>query len=235
MLRTTGSRRLVVLVHGLASNQNEHIFFNAARCLAKNTYDSFRFAFYGEQDKMSAGGQNKTRRFRDTTLRMNAADLGAVLKRFQGAYTQIYIVAHSLGCPIVLLSDILPNVRSLVFWEPSRQPQDIFRQSTFCSERHAFVLETRQDILVGTALFDDAMTFPSIPQMLKKINIPLQIICAGKGGHEVGRDLYFKNANCRKEFYVIPYANHSFDENGAEEDLFEHMLTWLRITAFGTN
>ena len=64
--------------------------------------------------------------------------------------------------------------------------------------------------------------------LIKEINVPIKIIVAGLGTLiEEGRKL-LQNANEPKAFVIIPSATHCFDEDGAEEKLFQETLDWIK-------
>ena len=220
ILRTTAqAKNLIVFVHGITGHQNEHIFFNGSRFFSEHGCDSFRFNLYDFS--------KDARHFEDSTLDVQAGDLNSVLKYFRIFYPRIHVVGHSLGCPVILISNLF-KINSIIFWEPSQQPQNIFRQVAPCSESNFYFMKARIDFLISWKTIAGALNFPKIPKLLKDIRTPIKIITAAKAGHEIGRDLYFANANEPKDFHNIVNSDHNFDERGAEEDLFFETLKWVQ-------
>ena len=70
-------------------------------------------------------------------------------------------------------------------------------------------------------------------QHIKKaseIDIPVKIICAEKWILKKWGEKYYKAAKGPKDFVIIPWASHCFDEEGTEEKLFTE--TEKRIKRF---
>lgn len=218
-MRSTGrATSVVIFVHGFLSHSNEHIFFNGSKYLSHHGYDSFRF------DLCSFTTQpNKTT---ETSIKTHAELISGVVAHFRKLYTSVHIVGHSLGCPIILLSE-LSGVASLVFWEPSIEPKDVFRKATQLTNNYFEIPTARFSILLEKRILDEARSLKTIPELLRHSLIPLLIITAGNAGWRVGQEMYYKNANQPKQLYMIPNSGHNFDEDGAEEILLKETVAWL--------
>jgi hypothetical protein len=61
----------------------------------------------------------------------------------------------------------------------------------------------------------------------EKMKIPTKIICAGEGILANSWESVLDTIPVPYEFVVIQWAWHSFDEEGAEEQLFEETLKYI--------
>lgn len=213
------SGRVVLFVHGLSGFKNEHIFFNGSRHFSARGFASLRFDFYDTLPN--------TRRLSETTLSTWATDLNAVISALSTRFSSVHIVGHSLGCPTILLAN-LARVSSLTFWEPSMHPKQVFGQARALCDGCVVVMPSRVDFVLRPEVQAEAERIPPIEELLKPVRIPLQIITAGEAGVKIGRDQYLPHAVGPKEFHNIARANHTFDQDGAEQELFAHTLDWIQ-------
>ena len=65
------SDELIIFVHGLTGNKNEHIFFNGSKFFNSNGYDTFRFDLYSDL--------NLGRTLLECTIDTHAEDVSTVL------------------------------------------------------------------------------------------------------------------------------------------------------------
>src|SRR4030042_2347055 len=87
---------LIIFAHGFTGDKDEHIFFNGSRFFEKNNISSFRFNFYGEQED--------SRQLNECDISNHISDLETVIEYFKNKTPQIFVVAHSFGGLITLLS-----------------------------------------------------------------------------------------------------------------------------------
>lgn len=217
--KTKGAKDLCVFVHGFLENQHEHIFYNGSRYLSEYCYDSFRFDLYD--------CTKESRHFQSSTIANNANDVDDVLEYFSGKYSKIHIVGHSLGCVAILISD-LSKVASIIFWDPSRHPVEIFESAVYCSELGAYLMESRVRFLIGKRMIIESKQIPKVSELLKRIKVPIKIITAGKAGMAIGKKIYFNQANNPKAFHNINNGDHGFNHAEVESVLFKETLEWLR-------
>jgi pimeloyl-ACP methyl ester carboxylesterase len=94
-LRGSWHRPVIVFVHGLCCDMDEHIFYNGARWFERRGYATFRFNLYDWQPG--------TRKLKDCTIKTQADDLDLVVRylRKNGAKT-VHVVGHSYGGPTIL-------------------------------------------------------------------------------------------------------------------------------------
>jgi pimeloyl-ACP methyl ester carboxylesterase len=219
-LTKTGSSRLIILIHGLGGHYNDQLFIQGSRHFSMHGFDCFRLDLYR--------GNRSASRLSKTTIRTQATDFSAIVDYFHAAYTELHIVAHSLGCSTVLMSNKLSGATSLTLWEPARQPQDMLQDVCYNSKLHLFEIAGWPGSIVDEQVIEDLATIPPISILLQTINPPILIIGAGRAGYRVARDLYFRSAREPKMFWNIRYADHNFSEERAQNDLFAHTLMWLQ-------
>lgn len=217
------SDKLVIFVHGLGGHQNEHIFYNAARFFPAKGYDTFRFDLYGPE--------SGRRKFTEATVSLHAFDTNEVVRYFAKKYKKIYLVGHSLGGPTILRAN--PKANAIVLWDPSREVKGILEGDDIHYEKclDQYVANWEIDIIIGRPMKEESDSFPTIAEMIKDVQIPIKIIIAYQtvrkyGKH--GRDLYYKNANEPKALYEVKGADHNFNQEGKEEELFRETLSWFK-------
>lgn len=214
--------KLVIFVHGLTGFKNEHIFYNGAAFFAKKGFDVFRFDLY-------PGGKG-SRKLSRSTLKTHALDLNRVVKHF-GKYKKIFIVGHSLGGLTVLFAD-LKNISGIVLWDPScNLKNELLGLADYCRYNKAlkaFIMNWGVEVVIGREMYEEWKHVPHPKDLMRGINVPVEIINAGKGVlKKAGRE-YFKWAKRPKKLLVINNAGHTFDEEGAEKKLLEGTLDWIR-------
>ena len=62
---------------------------------------------------------------------------------------------------------------------------------------------------------------------IKEIKLPIKIICAEKWLKKPA-ERYYKAANTPKDFCIIAWATHCFDEKWAEKKLFNETYNWIK-------
>lgn len=214
------SDKLVIMVHGLTDHQNNHLFFNGRKFFSDKGYSVFTFDLYSwEKDG---------RKFKDCTLKTHAKDLNAVLEHFKEKFSKVYLVGHSLGCPVILLSDF-DIAKAVVFWDPSYDFEEFMKMiSKFDDGLGVYVLNGAYEVIVRGEMHKSLTTdFPDSFKLVNKLHKPLKIIAAGKGLLLEGAGKYFEAANEPKELKIIKGATHCFDEEGKEDELFDETLSWL--------
>ena len=215
-LRSTKSKTLVIFVHGLTGHKNEHHFFNGARFFTKHNIDTFRFDLYS--------GEKDGRIMTDCGISTHVDDLNTVVKSFRKKYKTIFVVGHSLGGITVLAADAKP-IDGIILWDASHNKDwGNMSDTIFDKHRNAYILNWGPQYLIGKKMNDEWINFPKPSIVAKEIEKPLCVIVAGNGELVKAGKEYFKFADVEKMFSVIKGAGHTFDEDGAEEKLFEE--TW---------
>lgn len=220
-LRGSLRKPLVVFVHGLTGDRNEHIFFNGARHFQKHGFSSFRFNLYD--------WQKDARKLHECTLATHAKDFVQVIDflRKKGA-KKIFVAGHSYGGKTILLS-VDKDFDGVVLWDPSFGSSAISRELASVKAPAGFVElnETAYGYFLGKEMVSEARKLRT-EREIRNLHVPVKIIAAEKGILVRGSKWYFKHANRPKALKIIKGATHCFDEDGTEEKLFNETVGWFK-------
>ena len=215
--------KLIIFVHGLTGDQNEHIFYNAVKFFPKRGYATFRFDLYS--------GEKKGRSLSKCTIKLHAQDLNRVIAYFKKRFKKVFLVGHSLGGATILVSDI-SKTTGVVLWDPScNLGEGLVGIDKYCKYNrclNAYIFQWGTEYIIGKKMYEEWKDFPGPKELMKKVHKPIKIICAGKGVLVKGGKEYFKYATKPKAFVIINQAYHNFDEEGIEEKLFQETLSWIK-------
>ena len=211
---------LIIFVHGLTGSQNEHIFFNGAKFFTARGVDTFRFDLYTS----AKGG----RKLQNCGISTHTKDLTSVIERFQNSYKKMVVVGHSLGGPVIMHA-ILKHISGTLLWDSTVSNAERRREDfVFHHSLNAYIIKWGVASLMSKKMISEWKRFPSPKDAIKKITVPVKIICAGNWKYVTAGKEYFKHANKPKEFAVIKGAGHNFDERGAEEALFKKSYAFIK-------
>ncbi len=214
------SKTLVIFVPGLAGDRNEHTFFNGAKFLKDKGISSYRLNF---QD-----WPKNARKFTDNTIHQQAEDLNKVVKDFKSKYQKIFLVGHSMGGPTILLSNH-SNVDGVILWDSTYDVKKLTKWIPYSKKYNAYVLEFGLTLIFGDKMFAEYKDFPSPLKLIKGVKVPIKIISAGANkALKIGCQKLFKASNEPKALAVVKNANHNFDNDGNEEDLFNETYAWVK-------
>ena len=214
------SKKLVIFVHGLLGNRNEHIFYNSSKFFTKSGFDTFRFDLYN--------GRKKGRKLRECTLEIHSKDTNAVVDYFRKKYDKIFLVGHSYGSLAVLKSD-LSSVSAIILWDAASTTNTEWASSMeYIEGLDAYLLSWGMDYIIGKHMLNESKKLPHPKELMFKISIPIKIICAGKSSLVKDGNMYYKYAKKPKEFVIIKNARHNFNEEGSEELLFKETLNFVK-------
>lgn len=216
------SKNLIIFVHGLTGNRNEHLFFNGADFFATRGFDSFRFDLYSGEK----GGRNLSQ----VSLSIHAADLNQVVKYFRKKYQNIFVIGHSLGALVILRSEI-KKIDGIIFWDGSGWlGPNLKKYLQFNKKLRAYILSWGCDYVINKKLVEDLNQKFEPQQLAGVLTEPFKVIAAGKGILVKTAKEYFAGAKGLKEMSIIKKATHCFDEEGVEKELFEETLSFLKRT-----
>lgn len=223
MLRGSLRRPVIVFVHGLTGDMNEHIFYNGARYFEKHGFSSFRFNLYD--------WRRSARKLHECTLEAHADDLDRVIAylRRKGARA-VFAVGHSYGGPTILMSKE-KKYDAVVLWDASYGRSVTFLHARPMRElKKAYYEIWGYGIIIGKKMieFGEKMTPAKSDVLIKTVHVPIKIIVVQRGDLVRGGKRYFKAANPPKAFAIIKGADHNFNFDGNEEALFEKTLAWLK-------
>lgn len=219
-LRGSINQTLVVFVHGLGGRMDQHIFYNGARFLEKHGISSFRFNLYS--------WEKNARNLSDCTIETHSNDLDTVIKfcRNQGA-KKIFVIGHSFGGPTILLSKDR-DFDGVILWDPSYAKPLSFKDAEYVDCLDMYKARWEFEILLNKAMIEEEKTLKRREEAAtQEIKVPIKVITAGKGLLIEGGKRYFELANEPKEHVILEGVGHTFDEDGAEERLFEETLSWI--------
>lgn len=212
--------KVVIFVHGLTGNPNEVIHWLGADFVNKNGFAAVRFELYGCEPR--------ARIFDQTSVRDHAVDLNRIQQfcRDEG-YQQIYLVGHSLGGPVILLSDT-SNVSSIVLWDPTYNTKFLVESSSkFDKALNGRVIDWGIKQFWGNKMADELLSFPDCGELISKVKVPIKIIIAENRASDHTPDKYFGYANEPKAMITIPGSTHCFTEEHAPDILFRETLSWF--------
>lgn len=220
-LRGSLQKPIVIFVHGLTGDRNEHQFFNGARYLERHGFSSFRFNLYG--------WQSDARKLHYCTLRTHAEDLDRVIDYFRKrGVRKLFVVGHSYGGKTILAS-VAKNYDAVVLWEPSHRTASLFRTSPYLRTFDGYLEleETAYGFLVGAQMVKGEKR-SKVEEKIREVRVPVKIIAAGRGVLVRGARWYYRMANRPKALVIVPNASHCFDEEGTEERLLRETVGWFK-------
>lgn len=213
-----GNKNLIIFVHGLTGNKNEHLFYNAAKFFPKRGFNVFRFDLYS--------GEKQGRSLISCSLETHADDLSTVIRYFKNSFEKIFLVGHSLGGPSILFSDITP-VDSIVLWDPSFDILSRIKKYLRINKKtKKYTLNWGIEYTLSAKMINSWKKIDD--RMLKLFSKPTKIICAGQCWLYKIWQQKIPAVKVENEFLVVKNAGHCFDEEGTEEILFKETLKWFK-------
>lgn len=223
-LSGTSRQPLFVIVHGFLETMDGDFYLNATRYFAKQGYATFRFNLYG--------GEKNARQMIDTTLKINASDIDAVVRYFRrNKFQKIFIAGHSYGGTGILLSSE-QNFDGAVLWDPSykmsfTKTEHGLPPIKYIKEAKGYLMNWGINLIVGKPIVEEADII-NWNNLTNNFHVPLKIIVAGKGVLVKGAKHYFKTANKPKDLTVIKNATHYFnDTEDMREKIFKISNDWF--------
>ncbi len=209
---------LLLFVHGITGNQNEHQYFNAVSFFTKKGFDIFRFDFYSDK-KMA-------RSLTESSITSHSKDLELIIYELKKKYKKIILIGHSLGAPVILKTN-LSSILKIVLWDPTTGFKDIKDQEgEYCPILDKYILHWGIDIIVGKQMVEEWRSL-DINNLIEKLSIPCKFIFAGNYNNNEIWQPFLNNIKVINESIIIDGASHCFIEEGVEEKLFEETLKWI--------
>lgn len=215
-------RRAILFVHDLNGHMNEHLFFNAVPYFCNRGYAVIRINLYGHQQK--------ARRLDDCTLKQHGKDINLVLTHIQQqGYRKIALIGHGLGATAVLQADTsLAN--ALVLWDPT------LNTSAFVEEEAEIIDEETEDYQLdwgvkhywGNRMPTELINIEDCSELLAANQTPISIISAGNSQFAEDVPDFLEYLEAPHTWLTIAGANHYFDQEGTERQLFLATQRWLR-------
>jgi pimeloyl-ACP methyl ester carboxylesterase len=214
------SDALVILVHGLTGNKNQHQFYNAAKYFNHQGFATYRFDLYS--------GEKNGRSLEDCAISTHTEDLNDVIGYFRSKFKNIYLIGHSLGGPTILDAD-LSAITRIVLWDPSvnsKTEDEEFNWCRFNRSLNAYVASWGISYIVNKKLFEEWNNL-DYEKWVANCKAPLKVVCAGNGILKGEWKKLIKSFETEKELVVVKKAGHCFDEENVEAELFDETLAWF--------
>lgn len=213
-LRGSLTKPLVIFVHGLTGDPNEHQFYNGARYLEKHGFSTFRYYAYDSRPLVKA------------TLKTHAADFDKVVAYFRKrTKRKIFAIGHSYGGATILMAKD-KDLDGAVLWDPTHTPSFVRKLTTYAPSLRAYRLHWHVDYLLGKPMVKEAGGI-DWDTLGGDVKFPLKVVIAGDGVLRKSRK-YAENAQGKRAVEIVPGAGHNFNEDGTAEKLFSATTKWLK-------
>lgn len=227
VLKTVGSRKLVVHVHGLTHQMGYLLEATSGEFFNANGYDHYRMSLYDRSQD--------SRKLNTSTLSTHVRDIEAVLAHFAREYDAIYVSAHSLGG----LSTLIANpdgVRAISFWDPSLDVTNFWASAnylTYMPEYKEYKLDYGNIYVLGEEMVEEIRLYPDAKclELAGKMTTPAQFVIPEE-------NIFLASPHTSPEAYAEAFAgpfdltrlagaNHSFWKDGNRAALFAATLGWF--------
>lgn len=212
---------IVVLIHGLTGHKNEHIHYNGARFFADNGFSSLRINLYDSA--------KDARKLEDCTLTVHAADLDTTIGYLRSmGFKQIFVCGHSFGGTTILFSKDRQFLAAAL-WDPYHAPIFGLKQQGWqhVPSIHRYTNSWSRNVYISEAMYKENLSL-NCDKLAASFHVPTKVIYAQKGPLRKAARSYYRHLAGNKEIVGIKNATHSFDEEGAEEQLFTETLKWFK-------
>jgi dienelactone hydrolase len=219
-LRGSFNKPLIILVHGLASNMNEALHYNAARYFEKQGFSSLRMNLYS--------WQKGARKLHECTFTTHAKDIDTALEyaSSKGA-KKIFLVGHSYGWPSILHTKNHKYV-AVTAWDGSILPKNSINEPTRSKIPKGRIIDEGYFVIVGEQMAKDSQKINSI-DLVKNFTSPISFITVDDNveGNLEGNKKMCNAASVKKELIIIKGARHNFFEEGKQEKLYKSTVNWF--------
>jgi dienelactone hydrolase len=212
------SNRLIIFVHGLTGEKENHLYYNAARFFPRNGCHSYRYDLFSNE----VNG----RKLVDCTLTTFSDDLNRVLSYFSNSYKQIHVVGHSIG-GCVALNAKQSLICSFVLWDTGLQ-NGSSDSGAFVFDEHTklFIADLKIRYFLSPKLIEERAQQGG--DVVKKIRRPVKLIFAGNTNIKDSWNDNICHIKPYHEVLTIEGAGHGFNEFGKNDELFDETLNWLK-------
>ncbi|MDA1272906.1 MAG: alpha/beta fold hydrolase [Verrucomicrobia bacterium] len=216
----SGSKRLVVIGHGVTGNKDRPFIAALAEGLAKDGIHALRVSFSG-----NGGSEGE---FRESTISKEVNDLGAVLDALKD-YDVCY-AGHSMGGAVGVLraaSDV--RIRWLISLAGMVHTKDFADREFGAVKPDAGFMWDDPSCPLSQAYMDDMATIGSVVELAPKIQVPWLLVHGSEDDVVPIQDSLDiqKNANSNVELVEIKGASHVFAE-GSTVILIEKVVQWVK-------
>lgn len=220
------SKRLIVFVHGLTGEKENHLYYNAARFFPERAFDTFRFDLFSNE--------LHGRKLVDSSLTDFTRDLNTVVQFFSDQYEQIHVVGHSIGGCIAMNAD-QQCISSFVLWDTGLHNGGSESGPFEYDETSGlYIAKLKIQYMLSPKLIEErAMQGASV---VRKVERPIKLIFAGNTTVQESwaRNIKYLESNTKKreqamfETLTIDGAGHGFNELGKNDELFKATHEWVK-------
>ncbi len=199
------SEKLIIFVHWLWWNINEHIFFNWYKFFNDKWFDTFRIDLYREIN------------LTNNTIANQIKDLELTINYFKDKYDEIYLIWHSLWWPIILLSD-LSHIKKIVLRDPCLNTKMSLKDELKYSDHYIYV-SWWMDIIIWDQMEQEIL---SIWDLNERLNNKVKLIYASN------KKLFAELSKMDIEYDFVKDSDHPFRNEWNLEELFEKTFNYLQ-------
>ncbi len=219
---------LVIFVHGLTGEKENHLYYNAARFFPERGIDTCRFdLFSNERDG---------RRLVDSSLSDFSQDLSSVVQFFADRYQSVHVVGHSIGGCIAMNAK-QSLIRSFILWDTGLQNGSTETGPFEYDERLGYyVAKLKIQYMLSPKLIKErAQQGKSV---VKKVKRPIMLIFAGNTtiNESWVNNFEYIDSTLEPSFETITIdgAGHGFNELGKSDEVFAATYNWVsRVNRLG--
>lgn len=219
---STPSTKAIFIIHGYACSANDYALKRAADHFYKD-FDVYRFNLYDGQD----GGRS----IENCIFHTYVDDLNLVLENFSPAYDQVFLIGHSYGGTIIMMTNP-ENITAVSLWDPSFNLKGL--QADFksgyedCGDVYKLkggvtTLMSKEMYNLGTQMDENVCI-----ELAKNFSSPVQVLTAENAYYNDKPLSYnsFGNPNNIREF--IENADHNFFDGNSCDDLLNKTEKWFK-------
>ncbi len=212
------TQKLIVFVHGLTGEKENHLYYNGARFFPANGFDTFRYDLFSNE----LGG----RKLANSSLTLFSQDLSLILEHFYSRYDEIHVVGHSIGGCVAMNANP-SRLASLILWDTGLQNDSTdFGPFVYHDELGAYLAQLKISYLLSVELISERAQQGAAT--VKKIQCPVKLIFAGNTAINETWKSNLRHITSPYELVTISGAGHGFNELGKNELLFEETLVWVQ-------
>lgn len=206
LFKDNNSKDIIVIVQGILTSSEGSVFlevFNFEKMkdvLIYNPYD----------------GKETSNLKKD--IKDIVTDFSKTLEGLYSKYQNVFIVAHSSGSVLVMMSKFPEKVRAISFWSPSLfYPQD-FSRTLLVKKDESDILILDRNTFVSKKLAKDLDALDTL-KLISNIKKPIRIYDTND---ENGEQSWFKNININKiPSKIKEYVSVSYEHNYTKEECLE--------------
>ena len=226
-LRSAGSRKLIIHVHGMTHSMDHMLEVKAAEYFTAHGFDHYRVGLYARLPD--------SRKLAASTLSTHVSDMRCVLDHFSALYDEIYVTAHSLGGLVMMILNP-ENVSVMSLWDPATDVTHFWSTGTYLEhmpERGQYQLDYGNVFVIGEAFVDEIAQYPDAAclDLAREISVPTQFVIPSLSSFDANPHIspkaYADAFQGDFDLQYIENAIHTFSNEGNPEKLFEATRNWF--------